>query len=172
MATIFYKTTTDKEQIKRVEASLIKEYGKNLVSIFVDFPSKNCENTFTKNIIQCMESIFEGIFTTKIFLKINWIAGVGPVLIMLIDSNANDIKKTCVEIEEKHIFGGCVVINVYNYNGKEITREELNYAPKKCFICGDSLENCKKVNKHSDNEIIQRIQLQYNEYLSNYEDRL
>lgn len=172
MDTISYEISVDKDKREMIQKDLIKEYSKSLVTILVDFSDKNRDNASTKNIIQCMERIFEGIFTSKIFLKINWVVENGPILIMIIDSNEMDIKKTCVEIEEKHILGGCVIINVYDSQNREITREEINYQPKKCFICGELLENCKRTKKHTVSEIKRQIQLKYNEYLSNYEDRL
>lgn len=161
---------TDKLKRKAIQLDLIKDYNKNLVSILVDYPGEKRDNYMTKNITRCMEDIFKGIFTTKLFLEINWITFEGPVIIMLIEGDVEAIKKTCVEIQDKHILGGCVIFDVYDLNGEKVTRKALGYPAKKCFICGEDLDECKKNNKHPDDEIISKIQELHFEYLKKYND--
>lgn len=161
---------TDKQKRKAIQLDLIKDYKKNLVTILVDYPGENKDNYLTKNIARCMEDIFKGIFTTNLFLEINWITCEGPVVIMLIEGDVEAIKKTCIEIQDKHILGGCVIFDVYDLHGKKTIRKDLGYFPKKCFLCGDELEKCKKNDIHSEKEIIDKIRELHSEYLKKYND--
>lgn len=166
----FDRIAEDKQKRKAIQLHLIKCYKKNLVSILVDYPGPKKDNYITKNITRCMEDIFKGIFTTKLFLEINWITYEGPVVIMLIEGDIREIKKTCAEIQDKHILGGCVIFDVYDLYGQKIMRKDLGYPPKKCFLCGDELEKCRQNNKHSEKEIITKINEIYMEYLKKHND--
>lgn len=151
-----------------VREELLRRYNIPLISIKVNFIRDNKNNDLISGIIQCFDDAFTEIFKYKIRFKLFHIAKEGPILIMLIDVDPYEIKKDTVEIEEKHILGKCVDINVYNTNDEKIARTQLGLPQKKCFLCGGNIEDCISHNKHSEEEVVEYMGKMYKNYLQSY----
>lgn len=152
---------------KRIEFqdALIKKYNMPLVVVKVNYPGKNRDNDITNNIIETLDDMISDIFSPYIYFKILRITGEGPNLTLLVDRNVLDIKKITVEIENNHILGNCVDIDVYDEQRQKIHRVDLGYKRTKCYICDDTAERCIKENKHGQDVIIQYIVRKYREYV-------
>lgn len=110
------------------QKKLIDKYKKTLLSIKVNHPSNN---TTTVNIIKSMDDIITDIFNDKIYLKIFRITLEGPVVIILLNIDEIEAKKVCMEIEDKHMLGGCIDVCVYNSNHKLISRKDFGYEKRR-----------------------------------------
>lgn len=151
-----------------IREELLKRYNIPLISVKVSFIRDNKNNDLISRIIQCFNDVFTEIFKYKVRFKLFHIVKEGPALIMLIDVDPYEIKKDAVEIEEKHILGKCVDINVYNTNNEKILRTQLGFQRKKCFLCGGDIEDCINHNKHSEEEIVDYMSIMYKNYLQSY----
>ncbi|MCY6371519.1 citrate lyase holo-[acyl-carrier protein] synthase [Clostridium ganghwense] len=158
----------DKEKRMRFQQGLINKFNMPLMVIRVNYPGVNRSNDITKNIMQNMDEIISDIFSCFIHFKVFRITAEGPILTIVINRNAKETKKTTIEIEDKHILGRCVEIDVYDKDMKKISRMDLGYPQKKCFLCDNSWEKCIKDTLHTKNEIVQYILGCYREYMESF----
>jgi holo-ACP synthase len=163
------RTMVDSEGKRHVfQEEIIKKYKKTLIAIKVDYPGNNKDNYLTKNIIGCVDNILTDIFKDKVYLKIFRITEEGPIITILLNLDSYEVKKTCIEIEDKHALGGIIDIEVYDLNGKIIDRQSVGYEEKRCIICGESASKCKKLNSHSISEILENMKHIYTEYIGKH----
>lgn len=160
------KDYVDKRELFR--ETLVKRFNMPLVVIKVNYPGTNKSNDITNNIIENLDEIVSDIFSPFIFFKILRITEDGPVLILVINEDATEIKKTTIEIEDKHILGTCVNIDVYDKNTKKISRKDLGHDLRKCCICGNEVKQCIEEKKHSQDQVIQYIVGKYREYMESF----
>lgn len=158
----------DKKRRMEFQNKLIKKFNMPLVVMRVNYPGENKSNDITNNIIESMDAIVSDIFSPYIYFKILRITAEGPILILIINKNASEIKRTTVEIENKHILGRCVDIDVYGEDGKKISRIDLGYTPRECYICNNTAKECIKEKRHVQDEIVQYIVGKYREYIESF----
>ncbi len=158
----------NKENRIGLQEIIIDKYKMPLIVTTVNYPEINKNNDITSNIIQNMDEIISDIFSCSIHFKILRITAEGPILTIVLNKEATDVKKTTIEIEDKHILGKCIHIDVYNKNKKKITRKDLGYPEKKCILCNNPLIKCVKENTHSKEEIVQYINECYREYMESF----
>ncbi|MCY6354679.1 citrate lyase holo-[acyl-carrier protein] synthase [Clostridium sp. ZS2-4] len=159
---------TDKEKRIRLQDIIIDKYKMTLIVIIVNYPTRNKNNEITNNIIQNIDEILSDIFCCFIDFKVLRITAEGPILTIALNKKAVDVKKTTIEIEDKHILGKCIHIDVYDKNKNKITRKDLGYPEKKCILCDNPWIKCVKENIHSKEEIVQYIGECYREYMESF----
>ena len=158
----------DKDNIEKFEDRIIRKYKMPLLLLKVNYPGVNRSNDITNNIIENIDELLSDIFSLFIHFKMLRITSEGPVLLIAIDKEARDIKEITIQIEEKHILGKCVNIDIFNPNNEKISRTQLGYKPRKCFICDVNAEKCMEQNTHRRDEIIQYIVNTYREYMESF----
>ncbi|KOA19861.1 Apo-citrate lyase phosphoribosyl-dephospho-CoA transferase [Clostridium homopropionicum DSM 5847] len=147
---------------------LIRRYNMPYILMKVNYPGTNKSNEITNSIIENLDDIMSDIFSPFIVFKSLRITEEGPVVTFVLDKDPMEIKKTTVEIEDKHILGDCVNIDVYDKDMNKITRQLMGYPPRKCFICDGTAKNCMKKNAHGNDRIIQYVVGKYREYMENF----
>jgi holo-ACP synthase len=155
---------SDREKRVNLQERLIKRYGMPLLAIRVNYPGIKKENELTSNIIEAIDKAVGNIFKNRLHFKLFRITAEGPIINMIINDKAYYIKRTAMDIEENHILGRCVDIDVYDEFGKCLSREEFGIKPRKCFICENDARNCVRESKHSQVDIISFLVESYEEY--------
>lgn len=77
----------------------------------------------------------------------------GPFLIILTNEEASKIKNKTIIIEENHILGRFIDIDVHHKDGA-ISRDES----RKCIICGKEVYDCMRSNKHHLQDLFKIIE--------------
>lgn len=155
----------EREERVRIQNYLMNRYKKPLLFIRVNYPGVNKENKLTNNIIKIMDNTVTNIFEKDIIFKFSRITAEGPNVIVVIDKEVYDIKKLTIQIEDKHILGRCVDIDVYDpKDGSSISRKDLGFSSRKCYICDDIAQNCVRSRKHETWQIINYIDSCYERY--------
>lgn len=171
--TEYTKNNIGMDKINRIkfQERLIKKFKMPLIITKVNYPELSKYNDVSKNIIQSMDKIISDVFCNYILFKILRITLEGPIVIMSVNKDSREVKKITVEIEEKHILGKCVEIEVVDKDLKAISRKDVGYSEKRCFLCKKYLKECMIKKTHKDNEIIQYITNKYREYVYNFSGR-
>ncbi len=68
------------------------------------------------------------------------------------------VKKITADLEETHPLGRLFDIDVYDGNGRGISREELGISPRKCLICGRDAKICGRSRSHGAEELYKRVE--------------
>lgn len=158
----------DREKRYIFQKKLIDKYKKTLLSMKVNYPGNNRDNNITINIIKCMDNIITEIFNNEIYLKIFRITLEGPIITLLLNMDEIKAKKTCIEIENKHMLGKCIDIDVYSSQSRPIGRREFGYEKRKCFICNGLADTCIKNKVHTRVETLEVMRKMYLAYVNKY----
>lgn len=157
-----------REQRIEYQQRLIKQYKMPILVIRVNYPGVNKDNHFSQEIVKIMEQIIGEIFSYSIHYKIMTTTAEGPLVIMSINKDAKDIKSMALNIEDNHILGRCVDIDVYDENGISIGREEFGLGMRKCYVCDDVAHNCVRSKKHPKEEVEGFIKSKFAEYMEKF----
>lgn len=154
---------------KRIEyqEKLLEKYKMTIIVIRVNYPGLNKNNDISKRISGVIEKEICEILSTSIKYKTIMTTAEGPIVVMCIDKKARDIKLLALDIEEKHLLGRIVDIDVYDAKGLGISREDFGIGMRKCYICDEIAHNCVRSKKHSFDEVEGFIKSKYAEYMEN-----
>jgi len=147
---------------------LLEKYKMPLLVIRVNYPGLNKDNHFSKEISVIMEQLISEKFSCSIEYKRMITTAEGPLVIMAINKKARDIKLVTLDIEEKHLLGRCVDIDVYDEKGMGVSREDFGLGMRKCYICDDIAHNCVRSKKHSKKEVEGFIKNKLAEYMEKF----
>jgi holo-ACP synthase CitX len=97
----------------------------------------------------------------------------GPVAYIPLgcDKSAQVYKKELLQFEAKSAIGAWLDLDVKEKDGTAVGRDELNYPPKKCFICNEPAKGCARSRRHSVAELTQATNRALEKYLSRYEKK-
>lgn len=158
----------DRKKRIALQNDLIKKFKTPLLIMKFNYLGQIKSNDIIDNIIKIMDEVVSDIFNSYICFKLLRITEEGPYSIIMINKNAIEIKKTSIEIEDKHTLGQCVDIDIYDKNMKKISRIDLGYELRKCYVCNNNAKQCIKEKRHTNNEIMQCIIKKYKEYMENF----
>lgn len=144
---------------------LIEKFNKPVIMMRVNYPGAQKDNKLTREIIDIMDSVIIHRFPEYVFHKKVYTAE-GPLSILVVNEIPSKVKEETVFIEENHILGRCMDIDVYDIKGESISRTELGLSMRKCYICSDIAHNCVRSRKHSEEEVIKFINERYMEHLN------
>lgn len=132
---------------------LINKHSSTVVCIRANYPGLYKNNIYSKTIVQKIFNEINNIFKDNIIEKHYDEGYEGPTILICLKGNFKEIKLKCVMIEEIHVFGRIVDIDVYSKDIKTISREELGFNPRKCYICNNYSQICVRSQKHSLEEV-------------------
>ncbi len=154
----------EREERVKFQEKLIKRFNRPLVTVRVNYPGNNKETDVSLSIVKIIDAVLVKKFKEKLIFKLFKITCEGPIVIMIIEDEAKRIKEVTIDIEEKHILGRCVDIDVYDENGIGLSRETLGKKTRKCFICDEDAKICVRDQKHTFWEVSSFILNKYGEY--------
>jgi len=147
------------------QQSLIEKYNNTLLTIRVNYPGINKNNYISFSIIKVLSRLVIREFNNKVWHKQFNITAEGPIITMIIKEEQNKVKLKAVEIEENHILGRCVDIDVYDKSGQGLRRDDLGLDKRKCYLCSDFAQNCVRSRRHDINAIKKFIKDKFECYL-------
>ncbi|WP_186431355.1 citrate lyase holo-[acyl-carrier protein] synthase [Clostridium sp. BSD9I1] len=153
------------ERVYLIE-ELIEKYSLSIVCLRINFPGEIKNNDLTSNISKVLREEISNIFRDYVLYEDFKFTAEGPLLILVVNEDASIVKKKTIELEENHLLGRLGDIDVYDKDGNGISRKDLGYLSRKCFICSDMAQNCVRAQKHSIDEVIKFIQERYIKYLN------
>lgn len=90
----------------------------------------------------------------------------GPEIFFVTSGCLKLVKQIMITFEESHLLGRLLDLDVMCQNAdKQLSREELGFAPRKCLLCGKDAKTCIKEGNHSLAEGYSQI----NKMLHNFE---
>ncbi|GAA0716263.1 triphosphoribosyl-dephospho-CoA synthase CitG [Clostridium malenominatum] len=155
-----------REERVEIQQKLIKEYNLPLVCLRVNYPGVEKDNSLTRNIAEVIKKEITSKFMGEIAYEHDEITPEGPIITLIIDNIAEEIKRKTIDVEENHILGRCVDIDVYDSEGNGINRGDLGLSGRKCFLCQDNAQNCVRSRRHNFEEVIEFLYKKYAEYES------
>ncbi|WBL45320.1 citrate lyase holo-[acyl-carrier protein] synthase [Clostridium estertheticum] len=148
----------------KYQEELVKQYKIPLLVIRVNYPGINKNNYYSHEITRIMYKIICELFSNSIIFKKIITTAEGLIVIMCINNGARDIKLITLNLEDNHILGRCVDLDVYDEKGRSISRRDFGLEMRKCYICNDIAHICVRSKKHSIEEVEGFIRSRFSEY--------
>ncbi|OQY41616.1 MAG: citrate lyase holo-[acyl-carrier protein] synthase [Fusobacteriia bacterium 4572_74] len=145
-----------KEKRAYLQEKLIEKFNLPLLVIRANYPGIDKNNEVTKYITKIMYEIILSNISPVNIKKIDSFEGV--VYLLNVDISPVKLKRIAVDIEITHPLGRLVDIDILDLNNHTLSRTDLGYSPRRCFICSDLAHNCVRSKKHSLEEILEYIE--------------
>ncbi|MCB2308632.1 citrate lyase holo-[acyl-carrier protein] synthase [Clostridium estertheticum] len=152
----------------KYQEELVKQYKIPLLVIRVNYPGINKNNYYSHEITRIMYKIICELFSNSIIFKRIITTAEGLIVIMCINNEARDIKLITLNLEDNHILGRCVDLDVYDEKGRSISRRDFGLEMRKCYICDDIAHICVRSKKHSLEEVEGFIKSKFSEYTKKF----
>ena len=101
----------------KYQEDLVKQYKIPLLVIRVNYPGINKNNYYSHEITMIMDKIICELFSYSIIFKKIITTAEGLIVIMCINNEARAIKLITLNLEDNHILGRCVDLDVYDEKG-------------------------------------------------------
>ncbi|HZK84401.1 MAG TPA: citrate lyase holo-[acyl-carrier protein] synthase [Desulfosporosinus sp.] len=151
---------------KRVDVitTLLKQYNTPLLVMRVNYPGLKKTNDVTLAIIKEMSPLICNLLSDKIRGKLLTQGADGPSFYVAVEEDVFGLKSLAIDFEENHSLGRCLDLDVYDRLGTSISRQELGFTRRKCYLCEDFAHHCVRVRRHNELEIIAYIEEKYRDY--------
>lgn len=147
----------DRDKRVSYQEQLLKENrDKTLVTIRINYPGIEKSNYITDDIVNIIYNDIETYYGKYIVFKHKYKNKEGIIAHLLFDLDFVNVKKIMINIEEEHILGRCLDIDVYAMKNEKvigISRADLFKKPRRCFICELDAKICSRAQTHSIEEI-------------------
>ena len=144
------------ERVHRQKELLSRFDGSSLISLSINTPGSiklSCESlTIYEVAVETIKSYALPILHTFEQKNIT-----GAEAIWVIQADATFLKTLTCKIESTHPLGRFMDIDVINAQGVSISRKDLGYERRKCFVCEEDAFICARSQKHSIHVLNQTI---------------
>lgn len=154
------------ERVNKID-EMLKDYIRPVLIMRVNYPGLNKNNELTIKIMEDMNKVVCCILGSKLYLNFVTRGAEGTVIYMSVSEEAKNLKRIAIDIEEKHVLGRCLDIDVYDIDGRSINRQELGYKMRKCYLCMDYAHNCVRARVHSEKQVVAYIEEKYRQHVEN-----
>lgn len=168
------------KRVEHQEKVLRRSKGLSLATVRVNYPGIEKSNYVTDSIARLICNEISTFYKKHIIFCEEYRSKEGYIGHFIFDVDHITIKKFLVELEEKHILGRCVDLDVYYLKKNEdsnfeeicgISRNNLGKGPRKCFICNEEARICSRAQSHSIADIKNYFEVKFNEYMDYIKDR-
>ena len=158
----------DRDRRVLYQEHLLKENkDKTLVTIRINYPGIEKSNYITDNIVNTIYNEILTYYGKFIVFEDKYKNKEGIVAHFLFDLDFVNVKKEMINVEEEHILGRCLDIDVYTLKNDKvigISRSDLFKKPRRCFICDLDAKICSRAQTHTIDEIKNYFELVYKNF--------
>ena len=140
-----------KEKRSHTQMRLLKSFGCTLVCLTVNYVGDIKSNDITKTIFNQGARAIVDSFTVEYYC-INLLS-TGEEGFFVVDYDATTAKKLVAKIEEMHPLGRFMDIDVFDQDGAQITRQQINEPPRKCLLCDRDARECYLLRSHTPQQL-------------------
>ncbi len=154
-------------RVNHQEKLIKKSKDKTLVTLRINYPGIKKSNYITDDIINIIYNDILTFYKKYIVYKDKYKNKEGLICHFLFSEDSVKVKKLMIDIEENHILGRCVDIDVYTLENNEvigISRSHLHKKSRKCFICDLDAKICSRSQSHTIEDIKQYFEDIYSKY--------
>lgn len=155
----------DRELRAEKQFQLIEKLKLPLISLRTNYPGENKNEFIPLQIVdeiahELLSILGKNIVNEEIIESLE-----GKSYLFSVDMDAISLKKLTMEIEETHILGRYVDIDVFDENSNPLSRQQFGHSKRKCFICDEMAFVCGRNFTHTHEEIKKHIENKYKLFL-------
>ncbi len=147
--------------------NLVKRYHKPVVTITLNIPGKEKNDKILERTFKEIYELFKEILLTKhvkILYNEKQVTWDGPEAYMVVDISPISVKQIAVKFEENNDLGRIADIDVMNIDCKNISRQEVGFKTRKCYLCNNTAHYCTVNKTHRQEQILKKIYSIISEY--------
>lgn len=145
-----------REQRAAHQWELMKQYPQSsLISITLNIPGPVKDSEKYREALAVGLSELKGQLASIVYEEVRWMK-TGSEAFLVVNEPALDVKKKAVAVEEQSPIGRLLDIDVIGKEGP-VSREEVGGKPRKCLICDEDAKVCARMQKHSLEELLQKV---------------
>ena len=81
---------------------------------------------------------------------------LGPFALYRTRLQSTQVKRLGIALESMHPAGRLLDLDIYDHDGKALSRTELDIAPRSCLICSEPALSCIHAKRHTTEELMLR----------------
>jgi holo-ACP synthase / triphosphoribosyl-dephospho-CoA synthase len=142
-------------RIKHVESFQQEGYSTILV-LKANIPGSNKNIKEAKILINIFKHLIKDYLTVD--KESEYQSADGPYAIFgLLKEDQFTIKQWCIDVENQHVLGRFIDIDVFHNTAHSLSRSQLNQPHRKCYLCERSVYECMKTNQHELETLLEYI---------------
>ncbi len=145
-----------KEERAARQRALLEQYGGSLASITVNLPGPHKNRPEAVELVRYAVNTLAELFEAS-FQEVQALP-TGPVGFVCCSAPAEVLKRAAVAIEETSTFGRLLDVDVFNSDGKLLTRGEQAECKRRCFICEQPAIVCMREQRHTAADLEKAVQ--------------
>lgn len=144
--------------------SLLDEYNMPVLCGKINYPGENKNTEEVMLAFRMLVNILKEGFNNQ-HKHIQILNGHdGPALLMVLNMDGLKAKEAAVKLEDHNKIGRIFDIDIYAENGYSIGRSDLGIRPRGCILCEDEGRVCTRLQRHSLQQVLGRINSIIKEY--------
>lgn len=138
-----------------LQQELLAEHpGFTLVCFTVQLPGAEKRNALSLSIAEAGLQALQEMFGAAV--KVQDLE-TGYEAYFLVPAAAEEVKRQCCELEERHPLGRLMDIDVMDSEGP-VSRTEVGFEARKCLLCDQPARVCMRAHAHTTEELLYRIE--------------
>lgn len=144
-----------KEERQARQQRLRELYGTAVASITLNIPGPDKDGPVLRQLCDYAAAALQVHFDVRAMERIN--LATGPIAILAIGAEAAQLKRMAIKLEEEHVFGRLLDIDVFSPAGAQLSRQTGgSYRP--CLLCDRPAVICMREKRHNAAEIQAAVQ--------------
>ena len=150
-----------KERLASLQAELRCRYQLPVVSFTANIPGSVKDSPVVQQLLRTAVDRFRTIARSSCIAILEerfvyW--PTGPAAVLVADGGPDELKRSCILIEEAGFHARLFDIDVFTADGRQISRSTLGQSERTCFLCGEPAVMCRRSNKHTGEELKNNVQ--------------
>lgn len=149
-----------KEKRAQLQADLRRRYRSTVVSITVNMPGRSKYTDETVDLVYYALVKLRKRIRTENFVLLEeriYHCFTGPEAVIAVEGDAADIKGLGVSIEEETPTGRLLDIDVFDAEGRQISRASLERKDRKCMACSEAAIDCIRSEAHQQDVLLSEV---------------
>lgn len=149
----------DREGRYEKTLDLIQLFGLPVLCGKLNYPGNNKNTNEAKAAFtSLLDALTDCYYSTTVYSEL--LTGQdGSAILMALNLEIAAAKSEAIKLEETHPLGRLFDIDVYDGNGRPMSRGSLGYPPRGCILCGNSVSvaACSRLQRHELDEILNEV---------------
>ena len=135
---------------------LMRRYPQcSLISMTLNIPGPVKDSEKYRKTLVAGLSELKAQMANVVYEEVRWLK-TGSEAFLVVNEPVLDVKKKAVTVEEQSPIGRLLDIDVIGKEGP-VSREKVGGKPRKCLICDADAKVCARMQKHSVEELLEKI---------------
>ena len=151
-----HEILANKEKRVELQKEFLKLYSSPLVCMSVNMPGAyKLTPVSTKIFDEVYKALLSELSDFQIFKSFTCKESTGKEAIFSIGTDKYTLKQLTCKLENTHPLGRFVDIDVIGLDGLAISRKELGFDARRCYLCSKDAKVCGRSRAHTIDELVE-----------------